>query len=309
MRTGASVSAGPASARAAVPGKADTSGVGRRVPALWLVLFGIVSIQAGAAVAKSLFDDLTPTTLVWVRLLTSAVVLGLVVRPRLRRRSRQEWVAVLAFGVSLAVMNWSIYQAFARIPIGIAVTIEFIGPLAVALLGSRRPRDAAWGLLAGLGVLLLGFERADLDPAGVAFALLAGAAWATYILTSARTGGLWAGVEGLAIASIIATALLTPSALVSGASDLLDPRLLLLGAVVGLLSSIVPYSLELIALRTMPRALFGVLMSLSPAAAALAGLVVLGELLTPVQVVAMACVVAASIGATRASRQGSPEAL
>jgi inner membrane transporter RhtA len=280
------------------------------VPAVWLVLIGIVSVQIGSAVAKSLFDQLTPTSLVWMRLLTSAVVLGLLTRPRVRRRGRAEWAAVLAFGASLALMNWSIYQSFARIPIGIAVTIEFIGPLAVALVGSRRPRDVVWGLLAAVGVLLLGFERADLTFAGVGFALLAGAAWACYILASARTGNLWPGVDGLALASIVGTLLLTPAAIPSGGTDLLEPQLLLLGAAVGLLSSAVPYTLELVALRTMRPALFGVLMSLGPAAAALAGFVVLGELLAPVQVAAMACVVAASIGATRASRpdnDGKPE--
>jgi inner membrane transporter RhtA len=290
----------------------DRSATGHRpaVPAIWLVLIGIVSVQIGSAVAKSLFDQLTPTALVWIRLLTSAVVLGLLARPRLRRRGRDEWVAVLAFGASLALMNWSIYQSFARIPIGIAVTIEFIGPLAVALLGSRRLRDALWGLLAAVGVLLLGLEPADLTPAGVGFALLAGTAWAMYILASARTGNLWPGIDGLAIASIVATLLVTPAALPSGGADLLDPRMLILGAVVGLLSSAVPYTLELLALRSMRPALFGVLMSLGPAAAALAGFVVLGELLAPVQAAAMACVVAASIGATRShgtDKLGGPE--
>lgn len=274
-----------------------------RIPAVWLILLGIASVQLGSAVAKSLFDELTPTSLVWMRLLTSAVVLVALVRPRVRRRSRAEWVAVLAFGASLAVMNWSIYQSFARIPIGIAVTIEFTGPLAVALLGSRRLRDVAWGLLAAVGVLLLGLERADLTAVGVGFALLAGVAWAAYILTSARTGDLWQGVDGLAVASVIATLGLTPVAIPSGGADLLDPRLLLLGAAVGLLSSAIPYSLELVALRTMRPAHFGVLMSLGPAAAAVAGLIVLGELLAPGQVVAMACVVVASIGATRSSRR------
>lgn len=274
---------------------------------MWLVLLGIASVQLGSAVAKSLFDELTPTSLVWMRLLTSAIVLGLLARPRVRRRTRAEWVAVLAFGASLAVMNWSIYQSFARIPIGIAVTIEFTGPLAVALLGSRRLPDVAWGVLAAVGVLLLGLERADLTGAGVGFALLAGAAWAAYILASARTGNLWQGVDGLAVASVIATLMLTPAAIPSGGAELLDPRLLLLGAAVGLLSSAIPYSLELIALRTMRPALFGVLMSLGPAAAALAGLIVLGELLAPVQVAAMTCVVVASIGATRSSRRpGGP---
>lgn len=267
---------------------------------VWLVLIGIASVQLGAGIAKSLFDEISPTTIVWLRLVTSAVVLWLVARPVLRGRTRQDWWVVLGFGLSLGTMNWAIYQSFARIPLGIAVTIEFVGPLLLAVLGSRRARDLVWVLLAGLGVLLLGFERVDLDPVGVLFALLAGAAWASYILLSASTGRRWPGIDGLTLASIVATAMLTPFALGVGGSALTDPRILLVGAAVGLLSSVIPYTCELVALRSLRPATFGILMSLEPAAAALAGLVVLGELLTPVQLAAMACVVAASVGATRA---------
>jgi inner membrane transporter RhtA len=276
-----------------------------RVPAVWLVLIGIASVQLGAAVAKDLFDELPPTALVWLRLLTSAVVLVVLARPRVRGRSRADWTAVLAFGVSLGVMNWAIYQSFARIPLGIAVTIEFVGPLAVAVLGSRRPRDLLWVGLAATGVALLGFEPADLSVAGVAFALLAGAAWAAYILLSARTGRLWPGLDGLALASVVAALLLAPAAVPSGGGALLDPRLLLLGAAVGLLSSVVPYSCELVALRTLRPAAFGILMSLEPAAAALAGLLVLSEVLTAAQLLAIACVVAASVGATRGASRSA----
>ncbi|NYG56474.1 EamA family transporter [Nocardioides perillae] len=277
-----------------------------RLPAVWLVLVGIASVQLGAAVAKGLFDELSPTALVWLRLVTSAVVLAAIARPRVRGLGRAEWSVVLAFGASLALMNWAIYQSFARIPLGIAVTLEFVGPLAVALLGSRRPRDLLWVALAAGGVVLLGLQPASLTAAGVALALLAGAAWAAYILLSARTGRLWSGLDGLALASVVAALLLAPAAIPSGGADLLDPRLLLLGAVVGLLSSVVPYSLEMVALRTLRPATFGILMSLEPAAAALAGLLVLRELLTPLQLLALACVVAASVGATRSSRRADP---
>jgi inner membrane transporter RhtA len=198
-------------------------------------------------------------------------------------------------------MNWSIYQSFARIPIGLAVTFEFIGPLTLAVLGSRRPRDLVWVGLAGLGVLLLGVQPADLNWAGVGFALLAAATWAAYILLSAQTGRRWEGLEGLAVASLVATLLLTPLTLGRYADQLGDARILLLGALVGLLSSVIPYSCELIALRSLRPAVFSILMSLEPAAAALAGLVVVHETLTPVQLLAMACVVAASIGATRST--------
>ena len=267
---------------------------------IWLVLGGILSVQLGAGIAKDLFDEARPTTIVWVRLAASALVLVAVARPVLRGRTRQDWLVVLGFGVSLGVMNWSIYQAFARIPLGIAVTIEFIGPLSLAVLGSRRPRDLVWVGLAAAGVLLLGLERTDLNVAGVLFSLLAGVSWAAYILLSAQTGRRWPGIDGLTMASVIAAALLVPVLLVDGgASGLAQPRILLLGALIGLLSSVIPYTLELVALRSLRPAVFGILMSLEPAAAGLAGLVVLGELLSPLQLLAMACVVVASIGATR----------
>lgn len=271
-----------------------------RLSPIWLVLIGILSVQFGAGVAKSLFGEVDPTTIVWLRLVTSSIVLWLVAAPRLRGRSRQDWWVVLGFGASLGLMNWAIYQSFARIPLGIAVTIEFVGPLTLAVLGSRRLRDLAWVGLAAIGVLLLGFERGELTPAGVLFALLAGAAWATYILLSAQTGQRWQGFDGLAVASLIATLMLTPLAVRAGGEDLVEPRILLLGAAVGLLSSVIPYSCELVALRSLRPAVFGVLMSLEPAAAALAGIVVLQEFLAPLQWVAMVCVVVASVGATRA---------
>jgi inner membrane transporter RhtA len=273
----------------------------QRIPAVWLVLGGIVSVQFGAAIAKDLFPLVPPTAMVWLRLVTSAVVLLVLARPRVRGRSRRDWLVVLAFGISLMVMNWAIYQSFARIPLGIAVTIEFLGPLAVAVIGSRHPRDLVWVVLAGIGVALLGLAPAGLNWAGVGFALLAGLAWAGYILLSAQTGRQWPGISGLAIASLVGAVVLAPPAVLVAGATLLEPRVLLLGLAVGLLSSVIPYSLELIALRRIPPRLFGILMSLEPAVAALAAILLLNEFLTPVQWVAMACVVAASVGATRTS--------
>jgi inner membrane transporter RhtA len=275
----------------------------RLVSPVWLVLVGILSVQFGAGVAKSLFDEIAPTTIVWLRLVTSAVVLMAVARPVLRGRSRSDWLVVLAFGVCLGTMNWAIYQAFARIPLGVAVTLEFVGPLTLAVLGSRRVRDLLWVLLAGLGVAVLGLEGGgDVNLAGVLFALLAGAMWASYILLAGQTGRRWPGFDGLALASVVATALLTPFAIGEGGGDLLDPRILLLGALVGLLSSVVPYSCELVALRSIKTTVFSILMSLEPAAAAVAGIVVLQEFLSWEQWLAMVCVVIASVGATRSSR-------
>lgn len=269
-----------------------------------LVLIGILSVQFGAGLAKSMFDEVSPTTIVWLRLFASAVVLLLLARPSLRR-SRSDWLVVLAFGASLGVMNWAIYQAFARIPLGIAVTIEFIGPLTLAVFGSRRARDLVWVGLAAIGVLLLGLEPGEVTWAGAGFALLAGAAWATYILLSAETGKRWPGVDGLAVASVVALLMLTPLTL-RYAGELASPHVLLIGAAIGVLSSVIPYTCELVALRSLAPAVFGVLMSLEPAAAALAGLLVVGELLTVVQCAAMACVVVASIGMTRTERTVAP---
>ena len=188
----------------------DSSVRTSRLSPIWLVLFGILSVQFGAGIAKTLFDEVSPTTIVWLRLATSALVLLAIARPALRGRTRQDWLVVVAFGLILGLMNWSIYQSFARIPIGLAVTLEFVGPLTLAVLGSRRPRDLIWVGLAGLGVLLLGLQPGDLTWAGVGFALLAGACWAAYILLSAQTGRRWQGVDGLAIASVVAALLLTP---------------------------------------------------------------------------------------------------
>jgi inner membrane transporter RhtA len=232
---------------------------------------------------------------------TSAIVLLIMVRPRLTGHSGRDWLVVLGFGVSLMIMNWSIYQSFARIPLGIAVTIEFLGPLAVAVVGSRRLLDLMWVVLAGGGVALLGLSRASLTSAGVGFALLAAVAWAGYILLSAQTGRRWPGLTGLAIASVVGAIVLAPPAILEAGSRMLNPTVLTLGVGVGLLSSVIPYSFELIALRRIPPRVFGILMSLEPAAAAIAGMLVLGEFLTLSQWLAMACVVIASIGATRAS--------
>jgi inner membrane transporter RhtA len=273
---------------------------------VWLVVFGIVSVQLGAAIAKNLFDDAAPMSLVWLRLATSAVVLTIVVRPSLRGRTPEDWRVAVAFGVVLGTMNWAIYESFARIPLGIAVTIEFLGPLGLAVAGSRRTRDLVWVALAAAGVALLGIERADLNAAGVGFALLAAACWTAYILLSASTGRRWQGLDGLTVASVVATVLMAPLLAAFSGRGLGDPRVLVLGALVGLLSSVIPYSCEITALRTIRPSVFGILMSLEPAAAALAAIVVVHEFLSALQWLAVACVIAASVGATRSEWQLAP---
>jgi inner membrane transporter RhtA len=274
---------------------------------VWLVLVGILSVQFGAVISKGQFGEIPPVGMVFLRLITSSLILLAFARPRLRGRPLIDWRPVLALGFALGAMNWAFYESFARIPLGGAVTIEFAGPLLLAAVGSRRPSDFVWVGLAALGITLFGAGPTKVDPVGFGLALLAGGCWALYIVSTASTGRRWAGVEGLAVASTIAALAIAPFAVVVAGERLLEPRLLVLGALVGLLSSVVPYSLEMVALRTLPPRVFGILMSLEPAAAALAAAVFLSEWLTPPQLLAMACVTAASVGATRT--ESAPEAL
>lgn len=283
------------------------------VPAPGLVLLGIVSVQVGAGFAKNLFDELPPSAVVTLRLATSMIVLVFVTRKVLgasaRLWTKGDLAVAAAFGLSLATMNFSIYESFARIPLGIAVTIEFLGPLGVAVAFSRRWIDVVWVLLAGGGVLLLmRGDSGSLNMAGVAFALLAGAAWAAYIMLSAATGRRFPGSSGLALASVVGTLLVLPVGLSTGGTALLRPDVLALGAGIGLLSSVIPYTLELEALRRLPAKLFGILMSLEPAVAALVGFVIVGEVLQAREWAAIGCVVAACLGATRTQGTASPEA-
>jgi inner membrane transporter RhtA len=271
-----------------------------------MILLGIVSVQVGAGLAKHLFERLPPTSVVSIRLLASALVLGFLARKGLRTILRDHsWksLAVVAgYGVALAGMNFAFYQALSRIPLGVAVTIEFLGPLSVAIVGSRRPRDLLWVALAGAGVVMLARGGGDVNLAGIVFALVAAIGWACYILLTAATGRRIPGTTGLALASIIGTLVMLPGGLAAGGGAVFDPGLLLIGLGVGLLSSVIPYSLELEALRRIPPHVFGILMSLEPATAALVGLVVLGESLHWSQWIAILCVMAASAGATRGAR-------
>ena len=268
------------------------------MPPTLLVLVSIASVQFGAAFAKTLFDELGAGGTVFVRTLVAAIVLVLIWRPRLAGHDRRDLRLALVFGLVLAAMNFCFYSSIDRIPLGIAVTFEFVGPLGVALAGSRRPPDLLWVVLAAAGIVLLsGFGGAgDLDALGVALALIAGGFWAAYILLSARTGQAFPGGSGLAIAMVVATAALAPVGVADAGGALLEPELLALGAAVAMLSSAIPYSLELEALRRMPKRIFGVLMSLDPAMAALAGFVVLGQDLVVRELVAIGLVVAASVG-------------
>jgi inner membrane transporter RhtA len=280
-----------------------------RLPAPALVIAGIGSTQVGGAIAKTLFDDLGPSGTVLLRTGFAAIVLCLLFRPGLRSHSHADLAVAMAFGLSLAAMNLSFYSALERIPLGIAVTIEFVGPLAVAIGGSRRALDGLWVVLAGAGIVLLARGGGDLDPVGIWFALLAGLLWATSILLSQRTGRHFSSASGLAIAMAVGTVLLAPVGIAGAGADLLEPELLAIGFAVAMLSSAIPYTLELNALRQMPARVFGILMSLEPAMAALAGFVILDEGLRLRDAVAIVLVAAASAGASLTSGQGpGPEA-
>lgn len=265
------------------------------------VLFGIVSVQVGAAFAKQLFGAVGSVGTVALRLFFAAVVLVAIWRPTLRM-GRRAWVVAVTYGVVLGAMNLCFYLAFERIPLGITVTIEFLGPLTIALAGSRRWIDALWALLAAGGVVLLAEGRGDLSLVGILFALGAAVCWGCYILLSAALGRHTSEGSGLAIGMVFAAMVVVPVGAVGTGTALLDPWILVIGLAVALLSSVIPYSLELEALRKMPPRVFGVLMSLEPAVAALVGLLVLHEALEPLQWLAVFCVVAASAGATRTAR-------
>jgi len=305
--TGHDVARSPAAARTALP--------------VTLVLTAAVSIQCGAGIANRLFAQVPPAAVTALRLWSATLILGVVagpgtartIRDLVARRAWRDAATMAAFGCGLGLMNFAIYQAFARIPLGIAVTIEFLGPLAVAVTGSWRasasgqrggvtPRylSLVWALLAAGGVLLLARAAGGhLNLTGVTWGLVAAAGWAAYILFNKATGERAAGASGLMVAMTVAAALVTAPGVLAGARTMFRPRFLAEGAAIGLLSSVVPYWLELEALRRVPARVFGVWMSLQPAVAALIGLVMLRQHLALAEWAGICCVVLASAGAAR----------
>lgn len=288
---------------AVVPSDASPA---RPLSPVLLAVLAILSVQFGNALAGTFFATVGPLGAAALRLLFAAVILLAVIRPRVTGWSRRTWVGVGMLGLGLAGMNALIYLAIDSIPIGVAVTIELLGPLAVAVAGTRRARDLVWVALAAIGVLLLGLERSDGGLALVGVLAAAGAAvfWAVYIVASARLGPRVRGVDALAMAMVVAAALVIPlGAAPATAAVTAEPWLLLTFAGIAVMTSAVPYALEFIALKSMPTRVFGVLSSLGPAVAALAGLLVLGQVLSPLQVVAIAAVIAASAGAVLSGRR------
>ncbi|MCX5311508.1 MULTISPECIES: DMT family transporter [unclassified Streptomyces] len=265
-----------------------------------LVVAGGLSVQFGSAVAALLMPRAGALGVVTLRLVVAAVVLLVVCRPKLRGHSRADWGTVVAFGIAMGAMNMLFYQALDRIPLGAAVTLEVLGPLALSVIASRRLINFVWAGLALGGVFLLGgggFDR--LDPLGAAFALGAGAMWATYIVFSARTGRRFPQADGLALAMVVAAVLSLPLGILESGAKLAVPSTLAMGAAVALMSSVLPYTLELMALRRLPAHTFAVLMSLEPAIAATAGFLILDQALTATDALAIALVIGASMGAVR----------
>ena len=283
-----------------LPEKTRRGGLLGSVPPSGLVLLSVISTQFGAALAKGLFPALGAAGTVALRVGFAAILLMSLWRPRVKGYSRRAYLYVWLFGLALATMNLAFYSALSRIPLGVVVTLEFSGPLTVAVMGSRKPLDLVWVVFAAAGILLLApWTGAHYNPAGVLLALTAGACWAAYILLSARVGRNIPGISGLAMAMSIAGLILVPVGFVQDGWRLLSPLLMLQGLGVGILSSVLPYSVELEALRRLPTHIFGLLMSLEPAMAAFAGWLILGEGIGVRGTSAMLLIIAASVGTTR----------
>lgn len=274
-----------------------------RLPVHALVLGSISSVQVGAAWATTIFHQVGASGACLLRLASASVVLLALARPRLRALSPRQWLSAGALGLVLAGMNLTFYHAISRIPLGTAVTIEFIGPLLVALAGSRRWRDLVWAVMAAAGIVALchGFSSGA-NTAGLILAAIAGLFWAAYILLQAQLGRAFNDSSGLAVAMSVAALVALPIGVGSGTGHLLAPGTLGVGVAVGMLSSAIPYSLELKALRSLSTATFGVLMSLEPAFAALAGAVVIGQTISVRDGLGIGLVCIASLGASLTSR-------
>ncbi|AMJ64155.1 EamA family transporter [Hymenobacter sp. PAMC 26628] len=277
------------------------------LPAVPAVLLAIVSVQGGAAIAKGLFPVLGAAGTTSLRIGLSALVLLAVVRPRLGKLGLAQWRAVVPYGLALGAMNLLFYCSLARIPLGLAVTLEFVGPLGLALAGSRRWLDGVWVLLAAAGIALIApWHGAGVDLLGLGFALAAGGCWAVYIVLGQRTAAVLPGPVAVAVGMLFAALPVLPFGIASGSLLGLTPQLLLLGGLLALFSSVLPFSLEMQALRLLPTRTFSILMSLEPVAAALSGWLFLGERLTVGQWLAVGFIGVASAGATLTTPSPQP---
>lgn len=269
-----------------------------------LMVLAMIFQEVGASLAVKIFPQVGAIGAVALRLVLSTIVLGVVVRPRLRGLTKKAWKTAILYGLSLVLMNSCFYMALERLPLGVTVTIEVLGPMILSIVLARRWLNVVWVALAFGGVLLLSHGPLDLDPVGVAFALTAALMWALYILSAQRAGREFEGVNGLAIAMGVGAIAILPFAAVSTGAVLLQPRILLIGLGIALLSSTIPYALELFALRRVPAAVFSVLLAFAPVVAALAGWLMLSQALTHIQWLGVVLVVAACIGAVRMTTRG-----
>lgn len=268
-----------------------------KVPAQLLALLAIISVQMGAALGEGLFSAIGPLGTTFLRLGFAAILLLLMWRPRIRGLTRAQYINVLLFGIVLACMNGAFYSAIRAIPLGIAVTLEFVGPLGLALVQSRRVKDIIWALLAVIGIILLApIGQAAVNPWGAGLAILAGIFWAGYILCSEKIGQSFTGGRGLALAVAVGTVVIAPLGISSGGAALLNLHVLLTGAGIAILSSVIPFSLEMEALRRLPSRVFGVLMSIEPAVATLVGFLVLREAIGVREILAIVLIISASVG-------------
>lgn len=273
------------------------------IPPIPAVLFAIISVQSGAAIAKTLFPELGAAATASLRIGISALILLAVYRPNLFKINASQWKVVIPYGLSLGAMNLIFYFAIERIPIGLAVTLEFIGPLVVAVLGSKRILDYLWVLLAAAGIVLIApWSDNGVDLLGVLFALLAGALWAAYIVLGGKVSKIMKGGEAVAVGMLFATLLILPFGVLGNGFQNMTPNFFYLGIALALLSSAIPFTLEMKALGQLPARTFSILMSLEPAAASLCGLLFLQEYLTPNELIAVICVVTASIGSTMTAK-------
>lgn len=291
------------------PGTSAAAGPRGTTPAILLVIAGLACQEVGASLAVLLFPQVGPLGMVMLRLVFSALVLLVIARPRVRGHSRRDWTSVALFGLVLALMNSLFYLALERLPLGVTVTIEVLGPLVLSIVAARRASAWLWALLALAGVVALGGGGWDrLDPLGVLFALGAAGSWAFYILASARVGRAFPKLDGLALAMTVGALISLPLGFVDAGAALFRIEIVALGAAVAVLSSTIPYAFELIALRRLPAAAFAILMSLAPATASLAGFIFLGQHMTWLELAGIALVIAASIGAVRSSARTAREA-
>jgi inner membrane transporter RhtA len=273
------------------------------IPPIPAVLFAIISVQSGAAIAKTLFPELGAAATASLRIGISALILLAVYRPNLFKINTRQWKVVIPYGLSLGAMNLIFYFAIERIPIGLAVTLEFIGPLVVAVLGSKRLLDYLWVLLAAVGIILIApWSDNGVDLLGVLFALLAGALWAAYIVLGGKVSKIMKGGEAVAVGMLFATILILPFGIMGNGFHNLTPNFFYLGIALALLSSAIPFTLEMKALGQLPARTFSILMSLEPAAASICGLLFLQEYLTTNEIIAVLCVVTASAGSTMTSK-------